>query len=144
MAKSLLHLSINSKLLQMAKNSGLNLSAEFEEFIRFRVGQDIKQESIIDPDIEIAKFKQQISKLETQKKIKNDLKIQQEEINKTLDHAIDTAIKEKRNYNEILDSRSRGVAFILTRKLNNKITEEQARKMLDERLKEKGLLNSDE
>lgn len=139
MPKSFLHLSIDTDLLTLAKNSNINLSAEFEDFIKFRMGQETKEVNNVNPDMEIAKLKQEIARMESIKVIKVSEEQKQKEHIMVLDLIIDNEIKYTKP-EEIAEKRFTGLQYLFKQKFNEKLPEGQAKELITKRLKERALI----
>lgn len=135
MPKTQLHLSIDSNLHELAKNSNLNLSAEFEEWVRVRLVRhtEIETENI-DYGLEKAKLIQELALLES----KEELALKQESKEKEEKMIIDNIIENMKEFKQFSDedikTRARGLVFLFKKKLNKIITLEQANKIIVERL----------
>lgn len=137
-SKSHLTLYIDNELKALAKASNINLSNEFENFLRFRLKQDIKQESIIDTELEIAKHKQAIDKLLTQKELQQTQEMKEKEEIMVIDHIIDNEIQFT-SKEELPSKRANGLQFLFKQKFNKYLAQEEAIKLLEDRIKERGL-----
>lgn len=148
MAKAQLHLSIDLDLHQAAKNSNLNLSAEFEEFLKFRLKQASNINiSDVDYDLEIAKHKQEIESLLRKKSVKTSDQEQLKELNAMLDRAIDNSakfLKEGETVKDIPHLRAQGITYLYKQKYKKEISNKEAATMLEKRINERDLLESDE
>lgn len=137
--KAKLNLSIDTDLLELAKNSSLNLSEEFEDWIRIRLMKDIEvDKKEVDFNLEKAKLIQELKLLES----KEELSKSQEFKEKEELMIVDSVIKNMREFKPIKETseeqwlkRSNGLVYIFKRKLNKVITPEQARKILEKRIK---------
>ena len=143
MAKPRLSLTIEQNLLDLAKASGLNLSAEFEEFLRIRLNakEVIENKGHVDLDNEIAQHEEALIILKNKRSLVDINKSIKDQINYTLDYAIDSALEQGNKLEDLAVNRSRGVSYILTRKLNKSYSELDAQKLLEDRIKERGLKN---
>lgn len=142
MSKSLLHLSIENDLKELAKKSNLNLSQEFEQWIRIRLNANINEDDNMDHDLEIAKLRQEISKLESQKELmaKQEMKDKEEEM--IIDHAIDNEMESNKDIKpeDIPSKRSHGLVYLFNMKFRKSISDMEATNMIENRMKERGLL----
>ena len=140
MAKSTLHLSIDSELLEIAKNMDLNLSSEFEEWIRIRAGQNVTDtiEKSKDYDKEYARLQLEMQKLQSQKELADKEEQKQSEILMLIDHTIDNEL-EITPAEQIPEKRAQGLAYLFKQKFKRDITIEEAMAMLSDRIKERGL-----
>ena len=135
-----IHLTIEPELAEWAKNSNLNLSSEFEDWVKIRRGQsmvDIENESI-DYDKEYARLQLELQKLQSKKEMKQKEDERQKERDMVIDHIIDNQLE----YDKIEDIpklRFKGLQFLFSKKFNETITEPQAIKLLEDRIKERGL-----
>ena len=141
MAKGRLSLTVDSELVELAKNSNLNLSAEFEEWVRIRLQQNIAKDiEHTDYPLEKAKLIQQISLLESREALSQRQGLKDKEEKMILDNFISN-IKEfdilPLNDND-LGLRVRGLIFLYKQKINKKITTEEATELI-----KKGLENAD-
>lgn len=137
--KATLHLSINKELTNLARGSGLNLSAEFEEWIKIRLGKMGDDKMSNDPDNEILKLRAEIQKLESQKDIISKEQNKQKEINMVLDGYIDNMIEFKEDLTNPSDSRMHGCQFLMQKKFHQILNPLQAKELLLNRIKERGL-----
>ena len=143
MPKSLLHLSIDTGILELAKNSGINLSGEFEEWIKVRLRMDdesMPKESI---DNEIIKYQQEIQKLRSMSEIVQSKEMVEREKLMVIDNTIDNRMKYKKEgerISKIPKERAKGLMFMLKKKYNDRMTEDDAAELLLKRMKERGLL----
>lgn len=148
--KCVLQLYINSNLKRIAKQSGLNLSQEFEEWIKIRLNQYEKEKNDIDIPLEIAKHKEEILKLEQESKVQqtqiSEEKQKEALINKVVD---DFLIWKQRvdkgefrnkmfSWNKELDTSIRQLQFIFKKKLNLILNSLVAKDLILNKLKEKG------
>lgn len=140
MTKGKLNLSIDVDLLELAKNSDLNLSQEFEEWVKVRLNQPISDEfEEIDLDKEKARLMLEMRKLESKAELqkrqeeKEDLKL------KTIDHAIDNSLKHMKP-EEIPESRKDGVVYLFKSRHRTEINPLEAKELIENRMKERGLL----
>ena len=142
MTKAKLNLSIDTDLLQLAKDSNLNLSSEFEEWVRIRLNHFVDNESPINFDVEKAKHQQALIELERKEKaaeeIKNKIETIVEEKNQLLDHAIDNQLLVDK-IEDVPMKRFAGIKFLWKQKFNEPLTDEEAKKLLEDRIKERGL-----
>lgn len=140
--KNHLTLYIDNELINIAKSINMNLSQEFEEWIRIRLNQNIEDKPIIDIELERAKLKAQLIQLDNiqeQDKLKIDK--QKEEI-MIIDNMIDNMIEYKEDLTNITDTRLQGLKFLYKKKFNKDINILEAKELLINRIKEKGLINA--
>lgn len=148
----MLHLSIEPEILELAKASGLNLSNEFEQWIRIRMNKSFKEDNkAIDLDIERAKALQRIKDIDAMAQARqNESNKEQLEIQaldeyidylKEKDKSINDGSKHEKHITNEEDERLNlhGIVFLYKHKFNQNITMEQAKLILDKRLKERGL-----
>lgn len=151
MAKNHLTLYIDTTLTELAKGSGMNLSQEFEEWIRIRMNQSQKEEEGIDIPMEIAKRKEEIMRLEQKEKVK-ETKISEEQekdqfINKVVDNFL---IWEKRkdrgefqsktfDKSNELDTSIRQLQFVFKKRLNIILNSLIAKDLILNKFKERGI-----
>ena len=157
MTKAQLTLYIDTNIKESAKASGLNLSAEFEEWLRIRLGNINEDRPKIDVDLEIAKHQAEIQKLKSQAELikEEEFKIKEQEM--VLDNIIDNMKKERitktqkypvilewkdfiNNKNYGIESRIHGIQFLFKQRFNKIINPLEAKELLEKRLKEKGLI----
>ena len=138
MSKSQLHLSIDSDLKELAKNSNLNLSQEFEEWVRIRLQRNIAEDiKYTDYPLEKAKLIQEIALLESREELSKREELKEKEETMILKSFLDN-IKEFDNLplnDDNLTKRTTGLIFIFKQRLNKIITTEQAQNMIKEGLK---------
>jgi hypothetical protein len=140
MPKIMLHLSINPDIANMAKSSGMNLSKEFEEWLRIRIENIGAEKPIIDRDFEIAKYRAEIQKLESQKDMEQQLKDKQKEELLVLDGVIDNMVEYKDDLTNPSDNRCHGIQFLFQRKFKKVLNPLQVKELLEKRIKERGLI----
>ncbi|GAG71883.1 unnamed protein product [marine sediment metagenome] len=133
MAKAKLNLSIDTDLLELAKNSDLNLSAEFEDWVKIRlVRHHLNNGDVVDYGVERAKLKQELALLESKEELakKQEFKMKEEQM------IIDDVINNVKEFHpkgisvQELTNRSHGLIYLLKRKLRKSVTEKEALKML--------------
>lgn len=137
----MLHLSIEPSLIELAKSSGLNLSSEFESWIKIRVGNmDNEVNNKEDTEILIAKHRAEIQRLQSQaeqeKEKANEVSA---EIN-TLDYNIDDMVKFKENFDNPEDSRIHAIQFLFKKRYNKTLSILEAKELLINRAKDRGLI----
>jgi hypothetical protein len=143
MAKQTLHLSIDNNLVDIAKSMNINLSAEFEQWIRIRLNQndiiDDKNDIIIDKDKEIAVHMSEIKKLQSQKELQKEVEERKSEESMIIDQQIDNM----KLFNEDLTNpsieRIHGMQFLFRKKFNKELNSLQSKDLLLNRIKERGL-----
>lgn len=141
MVKGVLHLSVDVDLIVLAKASGLNLSGEFEEWIRIRLGQvDNMEENNVDYDMEIAKLHQELARLQSKKQLSETkgMKVQEEVM--VIDNIIDNALEFKTRIEDIPEKRFKGLIYLYNKKFHRVINGDQAKALLSDRIKERGLI----
>lgn len=140
MTKVMLHLSIEPELVNIAKSSNMNLSKEFEEWIRIRLNQTEDNKPIIDIQLEKAKLKAQLLQLDNQEAL-NKQEVDKQTIE---DNSLDTIIDNMKQFNEdfinISDIRIHGVQFIMKKRYNKVLNSLESKELLIKRLKERGLI----
>jgi len=140
MSKGFLHLSIDTELLALAKSSKLNLSGEFEEWVRIRLNQNLDQEPLIDHDLEIAKHRQQIAKHESKKAIIKTAEMKEKEKIMVVDNMIDNHLELSNDKPEhVPEKRFKGLMFLFDKKFRIKLSDQEAKDILSNRIKERGL-----
>lgn len=142
MPKSQLHLSVETDLLELAKNMGINLSNEFENWIKIRVNQKEATNTKEELDLEIAKHKEAILMLENQNSEKERLEKQFKEEDSTISNIADNEIANKNKdmkWKQVIAIRASGIMAIWRRRFNKYLTMSQAITMLEEKLKAKGI-----
>jgi len=158
MTKAKLNLSIDTDLLDLAKNftdsnnEKLNLSQEFEEWVKIRIQKNINMEvERVDYDFEKAKLRQDLALLESKQELFNreELKEKEEEmiINQIVNNLKNTK-KEKEDYlfqtenirkkvrikeDDIIE-KANAIVYIFKKKLDKKITVEKAKEIIKEKL----------
>lgn len=142
MAKSTLHLTIDPELVNIAKDSGINLSSEFEEFIRFRLKQNIDTPEVLDIDLEKAKHIQALKVLETKAELQARQEMKDKEELMLIDHIIDNEMEGGTKPPEIAEKRGRGTAFLFKQRFNKTISTQEAVQLLNDRIKERELNGS--
>lgn len=136
MTKSTLHLTIETNLIEIAKASGLNLSQEFEEWIKIRLGQIDDGKPIIDIDMEIAKYQAEIQKLKSQAELNKEIEFKGKEENMILDNSIDNMKQFEENLANPSDTRIHGIQFLMQKKFNKILNPLEAKELLLKRIKE--------
>ena len=145
MPKSFLHLSIDTDLLTLAKQSDLNLSAEFENWVKIRLNQndnmDEKAENL-DFDKEILRLKNEITRLQSKKELQKSEDLKAKELNDFLDYNIDNMLKNKAQ-NQTLEDKIRdrvsGLKYLYKNKYRKNLNDTEIINMFLDRLKERGL-----
>jgi hypothetical protein len=143
MNKGVLHLSISPDLIERAKNSNMNLSEEFESWLKIRLNQTNKAANNQDIDKEISKLQMEILNLNNQKDQKVKAEMQDKEELIVIDYQIDDMVKFKDNLEEPDPLRIKGLQFLLKSKFNKDLNPLEARELLINRAKERNLLKSD-
>jgi post-segregation antitoxin (ccd killing protein) len=145
MTKSTLHLTIETNLIEQAKLSDLNLSAEFEEWIKIRLGNINEDKPLINTDLEIAKHMAEIQKLKNQAEIQEEQKSQEQEevmvIDGIIDNELSTTKKDhpETTWDTIIEDRIHGVQFLFQKKFHKQLNPLESKEFLENRLKERGL-----
>lgn len=143
--KNHLTLYIDTELRELAKASDLNLSAEFEEWVKTRLNQSYIDEPVVNVDLEIARYRAEIMKLENKKEMQNQQISREKDEIMILDGVIDNAREmTKMNHPEttwesIADGRMRGVQFLFKQKFKRMLNPLEAKEMLLKRIKEREL-----
>jgi len=147
MAKGVLHLSIEPELIELAKNSGLNLSQEFEEWIKIRLYKTdagIKQEDI---DLKIAKYRQEIELLQSKQELQKTKEMLQQEQVMVIDGIIDNEINSAKltgkkidDWEIIADKRSNGLQYLFKKRFNKILTLIEAKELILNRLKDRDII----
>jgi hypothetical protein len=149
-----LQLYINSDLKKLAKKSGLNLSKEFEEWIKIRLGQIEVDKPVVNIDLEIAKHQSEIQKLQSQVILKSELELKGKEESLVVDSVIDDMINgpkgEKYKGKTLkdlfkdkeygIDSKIHGIQFLFQKKFKKVLNPLEARELIEKRIKERGLI----
>jgi hypothetical protein len=158
--KNHLTLYIRNDIKELAKNSGLNLSKEFEEWIKIRLGKMDEIKNDIDIDLEVAKHHAEIVKLQSQKELQTKQDFKDKEEDMVLDNIIDDMEKERTTktdkYRIILewkdfinheiygvDSHIHGIQFLFKKKFNKDLNPSEAKDLILKRLKEKGFIKEE-
>lgn len=151
MAKSLLHLSIDTDLLSLAKQSNLNLSSEFESWIKIRINQmdnmNESENSNLDIDREMLRLRNELTRLQNEKERQASEEMKQKELNGFLDYNLEIINKNKKEnqtLEEKITERVNGLKYLYKNKYHKLLTDTKIIKLFVDRAKEKGLLNSDE
>jgi hypothetical protein len=139
--KNHLTLYIDNKLVNLAKVSNMNISNEFEQWLKVRLGQiHNDNEPIIDADLEIAKHEAEILKLRTKKEVKQDLEIKAKEEIMVIDNQIDNLLEFHEDLKNITEERIHGLQYLFQKKFNKVLNPLQAKELLENRIKERGLI----
>lgn len=143
MPKSQAHLSIDTELLLLAKSLKINLSSEFEQWIRIRVNALDEKIETKDLGLEIAKHKEAIIEIEKTLETKESIEQQQKEenisLNKVIDNMIDSHDEKGIDWNTHIQMSASGVQLLYKRRFNRYITFKEAVELLESKLKEKGI-----
>lgn len=145
MTKAKLNLSIDTDLLEMAKQSNLNLSSEFEEWVRIRLNQNIEPfdtKPNINIDKEILRLNNEMKRLRSQRELEATQEMKDKELNMLLDHIIDNCnsyLKPSEKIEESILKRINGFRYLYKNKYKKELTEPQATKMILNRIRERGL-----
>jgi post-segregation antitoxin (ccd killing protein) len=139
MAKCHLTLYIDTDLVSLAKSSNMNISQEFEEWIKLRLGQTNEMKPVIDIDEEIAKHQVEIQKLKNQAELDKKMENIDEMKMATLDRIIDNMIEGKNDLLNPDDTRIHGIQFLFQKKYKELINALDAKELLLKRIKERGL-----
>lgn len=141
MAKPRLNLTIDADLLEIAKSADINLSAEFEEWLKIRLGQSFKEVENVDYDKEYARLQLELQKLESKKELKQKEEQKDKEQLMVLDHAIDNERETpETKLEDIPLKRAPGIKYLFKQKFNINLSDSEAIKLLDDRIKERGLI----
>ena len=139
MGKTHLTLYIDNDLIVLAKSSGINLSQEFEQWIRIRMNQTADNEVKEDTELLIAKYRAEIIKLESQAERNKEIQGQKDYELKVLDDMIDNMKQFNENLADIAEVRIHGLQFLFKRKFGMDLNPFEAKEMLLNRIKERGL-----
>lgn len=150
MAKVHINLSLDSDIYELSKTMNLNLSEEFEQWIRIRMNQYNKDEeqAKVNTELEIAKHIAEIKKLQTQAEMEKEQKDKEDRETKFIDYTIDNinsielsieSNKGKSIEELIDDSKIHGIQFIFKKKFNKTLDYLQAKELILNRIKERGL-----
>lgn len=154
MDKALLHLSVDQDIKKLAKESGLNLSKEFEEWLKIRLGQIEVDKPVVNIDLEIAKHQSEIQKLQSQAMLKTELDLKGKEESMIVDGIIDDMINEPKGEKYKgktlkdlfkdkeygIDSKIHGIQFLFQKKFKKVLNPLEARELIEKRIKERGLI----
>jgi hypothetical protein len=149
MVKGMLHLSIETDLIELAKQSGLNLSKEFEEWIKIRLGNIEEDKPTINVDLEIAKHQAEIQKLKNQAEIIKTQEMKGQEEIMVIDQQIANMeeFREGKEWKDFIndsrygvESRIHGIQFLFQKKFNKVLNPLEAQELLENRLKERGFV----
>src|SRR3972149_6560209 len=122
--KNHLTLYIDNDLTNLAKSSGLNLSSEFEEWIRIRLNQSFTDTPKDDTDFEIAKHQAEIQRLKSTAEIQREQMDKEKEevmvIDGVIDNEKDVTMKvfPETKWEDIAVKRTHGVQFLFKQKFN--------------------------
>lgn len=131
MAKPSLHITISPELIDIAKNSNINLSQEFEQWLKIRLSQSTAV--VVDYNLEISKRQEEIEILKAKSQLQDKVKSKEDQRTRLIDSIING------QSNIILSERWKGLQGILRDRMNEILTDEEARSLLNNRLKERGL-----
>lgn len=142
MTKAKLNLSIDTELLDLAKQSNLNLSSEFEEWVKIRLNKNILniENETLDYDKEYARLQLELQKLESKKEMIEKQDSKDKEKIMVIDHVIDNQI-EYDKAEDIAEKRFAGIKFLFKQKFNENITDLDAKNLINNRLMERGLID---
>ena len=138
MAKGRLSLTVDHELVELAKNSNINLSAEFEEWIRIRLNKHMEEDNeIVDYALERAKLQQQISLLASKEELAKNQEHKDKEELMILDGYVENILEFEPNgiKEDELIKRSHGLVFLFKSKLNKVISIDQAKELLRTKIK---------
>ena len=141
MGKRQLNLYIDDELIELAKtNPNIDsISKEFNEWLKFRVGQMSEPENVnVDYDKEVARLRQEISKLESKKAIKKTDEMKDKEKIMVVDHIIDNQLEYDKP-DVLPEKRFKGLMFLFDKKFRIKLSDQEAKDILSNRIKERGL-----
>jgi len=146
MTKVMLHLSIDPSLMELAKASGMNLSKEFEEWIKIRLGNINEDKPIVNIDLEIAKYRAEIQKLQNQAELAKEQEYKEQEEIMVIDGIIDNELTLKKPEQKIedlvlSDIRIHGAQFLFKQKFNKMLNPLEAKELLEKRMKERKLID---
>ena len=132
MAKSRLSLTVDHDLVELAKGSGINLSAEFEQWIKIRLNKQLEPDKIArDFNLEKSKLLQDLRLLESQEEMTQ----RQEQTQKESDMVIGSYIENVKEFppktEDEWNVRYDGLIYILKKKLKKEITRAEAKKLIE-------------
>lgn len=142
MPKCHINLSMERDVYELAKAFNINLSKEFEEWIKIRANSDIetKEENF---DIQLAKHKEAILYIEKRKQIQNEsvnrLNEENEVVNMIVKRLIENHIEQNLNWKDDIRMHGSGLQAIYKRRFNKLISINEAFEILENKLKEKGV-----
>lgn len=139
MPKVHINLSLDKDIYDIAINSGLNLSQEFEEWIKIRMNQT-EENNNEDVDLLIAKTQAELSRLQSRKEIvKTEVQKAKEEV-----MIIDDMIEDMKKFEEteVSDMRIHGIQFLFKKKFNKTLNPLEAKELIENRISERNLTSS--
>lgn len=145
MTKGALTLSIDTEILEMARKSDINISQTVEDILRSVLQQSVAvDEPAINIDAEVAKHMMEIKRLQTKAELMHEQADKNKEEIMIVDNMIDNMVQFKDPLNPVPDSRAHGLTFLFNKRLHKQITQLQAKEMLENRIKERGLIKEPE
>jgi FtsZ-binding cell division protein ZapB len=143
MPKTHIDLSIDSDVYVIAKTLRINLSNEFEQWIRIRTNTYEEKTEIQNIDVEIAKRQAEIEELkrkdEMLKSKQQQEKDEQESLSRVIDNMITAHEDKEINWQTHIQMSASGVQLLYKRRFNRYITFKEAVELLEAKLKEKGI-----
>lgn len=153
MPKNHLTLYIDTELIDLAKATGMNISAEFNEWMKIRMNKlEENKEEPKDVDMLIAEHRAEIMKLQSQAEIKAMQSEKDKEINIIISDVVDNILKEKKDgdaegqgqlvgmtWPQIITYRSTGLMFLVKKRMNKILTLTEAEQILTDEIKKRGI-----
>lgn len=153
MPKNHLTLYIDTELIDLAKATGMNISAEFNEWMKIRMNKlEENKKEPKDVDMLIAEHRAEIMKLQSQAEIKAMQSEKDKEINIIISDVVDNILKEKKDgdaegqgqlvgmtWPQIITYRSTGLMFLVKKRMNKILTLTEAEQILTDEIKKRGI-----
>ena len=141
MPKVHLNISLENDVYEIAKNMNINLSNEFERWIKIRLGQreETKEEDLT---LEIAKHKEAIATIEAKSIEQNRMKELNAKEDLMIEQIVNNMINDKNEdslWKDIINLRALGLQTIWARRFNKRLTTPQACDLITNKLIEKGI-----
>lgn len=140
MPRSHINLSIDTDIYRVAKDLKINLSSEFEQWIKIRMDSQIDKIDNANIDIEIAKHQEAIESLKKSLEIRSSKEQQEKDENESLEKVIKNMIDSHDDkgidWNTHIQMSASGVQLLYKRRFNKYITFKEAVELLQKKLKE--------
>lgn len=143
MPKTHIDLSIDSDIYQIAKTLRINLSSEFEQWIRIRTNTYEEKPDVQNIDIEIAKRQTEIEDLKRKdemmkSKLQHDID-EKESISKVIENMINGHADKEVNWNTHIQMAAPGLQLLFKRRFNKYLTFKESVEILQKNLCENGI-----